>query len=173
MTFTRVPRAGQEAAMETSALYTGDPVLVWVLGSQFHTLAVPTLPHPRRFPAFPALSSKGCRLPSAWKRPWIPRFDFQMSKGLINWLLSEDKTLKLKHHLSPGVYGCLSPLNTPASAYTVAHLTGTLTHTHSHVPSIPGSSSTWPEGTFQSNNWLLSEEGDRGWGVHWGTCSRN
>lgn len=90
-----------------------------------------------------------------------------MSKGLIHWLLSEDKTLKLKHHLSPGVYGSLSPLNTPINLHSCTPYR----HTHSHTLTCaehPRILRTRPEGTFQSNDWLLSEEGDWGWGVRWG-----
>lgn len=52
-------------------------------------------------------------------------------RGFIHWLLSEDKTLKLKHHLSPGVYGSLSPLNTPHQPTQLHTLQAhSLTHTH-------------------------------------------
>lgn len=156
-------------------LCTGDSVLVWVLGSEFQALAVSTLPRPRKFPAFPpSLPQKVAGCPQFCKRPLIPCFDFQMSQGPINWFITLAvewrKNFKEMLFLTRSLW--LTLLWTHPSTYTAARITGTLKHTHT-CRSIPGSPRTWPEGTFQSNVWLMSEEADWGLGVPWGTCSSN
>ena len=134
-------------------LCTGDSVLVWVPGSEFQALAVSTLPRPRKFPAFPpSLPKKVAGCPQFCKRPLIPCFDFQMSQGPMNWFITlavewrknfKAKMLLLTRSL------WLTLLWTRPSTYTVARITGTLTHTHthSHVPEHPQvpQDTTWGE----------------------------